>query len=103
VTDAAVLGARVDGVLVVFEVGSTRRGSAKRVVQELRRVDANVLGVVMNRLSPGRDGYYYQYYYRYYHSDDGRGGKGGARRRRALGRLLPFGKRSRNRSEVSED
>jgi non-specific protein-tyrosine kinase len=103
VTDAAVLGSRVDGVLVVFEVGTTRRGSAKRVIQELRKVDANVLGVVMNRLSPGRDGYYYQYYYRYYHSDDGRGEKGLPGRRHGLGRLLPFGNGSRNRSDVSKD
>jgi non-specific protein-tyrosine kinase len=103
VTDAAVLGARVDGVLVVFEVGTTRRGSAKRVIQELRKVDANVLGVVMNRLSRGRDGYYYQYYYRDYRSDDGRGEKGRPGRRHGLGRLLPFGNGSRNRSEVSKD
>ena len=102
VTDAAVLGARVDGVLVVLEVGSTRRGSAQRAIQELRRVDANVLGVVMNRLSPGRDGYYYQSYYRYYRSDDDGDGMHGPERRRGLRRLLPFGKRSQRNVEVSQ-
>jgi non-specific protein-tyrosine kinase len=101
VTDAAVLSARVDGVLIVYEIGSTRRGAAERVVDELQRVDANVLGVVMNRLSPSRDGYYYQYYYRYYRSEDGRDGKKQQERSRAR-RLLPFGRRSRDGSGDSK-
>jgi non-specific protein-tyrosine kinase len=99
VTDAVVLGARVDGVLLVYEIGSTRKGAAARAVKELQRVDANVLGVVMNRLSPSRDGYYYYYYHRYrsYHSEDGRqGGKG--ERKRGLARLLPRRGRSHNGS-----
>ena len=65
VTDAAVLGARVDGVVLVLEAGATRRDEAKQSLAELQRVGANVLGVVINQLSRGQDGYYYHnYYYR---------------------------------------
>lgn len=87
VTDAMVLGARVDGVVMVYETGSTRREEAKRSVAELQRVGANVLGVVMNRLSRGQNGYYYYNYY-YTRPEDGEGGKGPGPG--WLGRVLPF-------------
>jgi Mrp family chromosome partitioning ATPase len=93
VTDAMVLGVRVDGMLLVFEVGSTRRGAAAHAVEELRRVDANILGVVMNRVSPSRDGYYY--YRDYYHSEDGNHRASG-QQRVGLGRLLPIWRRPRD-------
>ncbi|MEA3376374.1 MAG: Wzz/FepE/Etk N-terminal domain-containing protein [Chloroflexota bacterium] len=94
VTDAVVLGARVDGVVVVYEAGSTRRDEAKRSIEELERVGANVLGVVMNQLSRGQDGYYY---YHYYYGEDGKGKERG-QGRSWLERLLPFV----GRSEVEE-
>ena len=73
VTDAAVLGARVDGVVIVYKGGSTRREEARRSVAELERVGANVLGVVMNNILRGQDGYYYHnHYYHYDHSEDGK-------------------------------
>ena len=60
VADAVILGTRVDGVLLVNDVGHTRRSEARQVAEDLRRVRANLLGVVLNRLSRGRGGYYYQ-------------------------------------------
>ena len=60
VADAVILGTRVDGVLLVNDVGHTRRSEARQVAEELRRVRANLLGVVLNRLSRSRGGYYYQ-------------------------------------------
>jgi Mrp family chromosome partitioning ATPase len=103
VTDAIVLGARVDGVLLVYEVGSTRRGAAARAVEELKRVDANVLGAVINRLSPGRDGYQYYYYhnYHYYQPEDGRQQEK-PQRRRGLARVLPVLGRSRDGARGTE-
>ena len=68
VTDAVILGTRVDGVLLVNDAGRTRRGEARQGAEKFRRVQANLLGVVLNRLSTSRDGYYDQYYYE---SDDG--------------------------------
>jgi len=76
VTDAAILGTKVDGVVVVCDAGRTRRNEAERAAKELRRVGANLLGAVLNRLSGRRGGYYYYYRYYYYESE------GGGRRRR---------------------
>lgn len=73
VTDAAVLGAHVDGVILVNDAGRTRRPMAQRAAEELRRVRIPLLGLVVNRLSSSKSGYYYyQYYnYKYYRQDGG--------------------------------
>ena len=90
VTDAAVLAARivVGGVLLVVDVGKTRRGMAKRAVEELQRVHANLLGVVVNRISVRRGGEYYHQYYQNYTDHHGDGQKR-SRSRTGLQRLLP--------------
>jgi succinoglycan biosynthesis transport protein ExoP len=90
VTDAAVLAARLKegGVLLVTDIGKTRRGMAKRAVEELQKVHANLLGVVVNRISVRRGGeYYYQYDQNYtdHHGD----GQKRSRSRMGLQRLLP--------------
>ena len=66
VTDAVILSTRLDGVILVNDVGRTRADDAARAANELRQVNANILGVVLNRLSNGGMGRYYHYY-----SDDG--------------------------------
>jgi non-specific protein-tyrosine kinase len=76
VADTVVLGAQVDGVILVIDVGQTRRGFAQQAVENLRQVDANVIGVVLNRV-PTSGGYYY-YYYR---DDDYTNGNGKRLRR----------------------
>jgi non-specific protein-tyrosine kinase len=48
VTDAAVLAARVDGVLLVFAAGRTRRERARRAREMLEKVKAHIVGVVLN-------------------------------------------------------
>ena len=65
VADAAILGTCVDGVLMVSDAGRTRNTELRRAADELLRVRANVLGVILNRLNIGRNGYYYYYYYDY--------------------------------------
>jgi succinoglycan biosynthesis transport protein ExoP len=67
VTDAAVLSRQADGVLLVVEAGRTRQKEARRTMEELSRVNAPVLGVVINKISVGRRGGYY--YYQYYHDE----------------------------------
>jgi non-specific protein-tyrosine kinase len=60
VTDAAVLGAKVDGVLLVISAGKTKRDHAVRAKALLQKGNANVLGVVLNNVK--FDGSLYQYY-----------------------------------------
>lgn len=50
VTDAAVLAARMDGVLLVVQSGQTKRDAAKRATALLEKVNARVLGVVLNNV-----------------------------------------------------
>ncbi len=67
VADASILASQVDGCILVVEAGKTRRDAFVQAVQRLQKADANLFGTVMNRLRPGRSGYYYDYYYYYYH------------------------------------
>jgi succinoglycan biosynthesis transport protein ExoP len=64
VTDAAILGSRTDGVILVNDSGNTRTNEARRAAETLRQVRVNLLGVVLNRVHPrGRSTYYYNYSY----------------------------------------
>jgi non-specific protein-tyrosine kinase len=45
--DAAVLGPRLEGMLLVISAGHTRRDRAQRAREQLERVNANLLGVVL--------------------------------------------------------
>jgi len=47
VTDAAVLGTKVDGVLLVVSAGRTRRDHAQRARELLERVHVRVIGAVL--------------------------------------------------------
>ncbi|MFQ5923774.1 MAG: polysaccharide biosynthesis tyrosine autokinase, partial [Anaerolineales bacterium] len=69
VTDAAVLAAKVDAVLLVIEPKRTPIGAAIQAMEQLRRAEANVIGIVFNNVSLRGSGYYYNGYYSgyYYH------------------------------------
>ncbi len=86
VTDAVVLGTRVDGVLLVNDVGATRRNMSRQAAEELRRVQVNLLGLVLNRMSGASKGYYY---YRYYRTEDGQPQRRRHRQKKGLQRWLP--------------
>ena len=60
VTDAAVLASRVDGVLLVIKAGATKRDHAKRAKALLDKVNAHVVGAVLNNIK--MDTSYYRYY-----------------------------------------
>lgn len=62
VTDAAVLARSVDAVLLVIDVGKVRRQDAKRAVEDLQQVEANLIGVVLNRIPASFGGHYHKYY-----------------------------------------
>jgi len=47
VTDAAVLGSKVDGVLLVVSAGATRRDHAERAKELLEKVNIRIVGAVL--------------------------------------------------------
>ncbi len=73
VTDAAVLGTKADGVVLVARANATEKGAMTYAVEQLGNVRAPVLGAVLNDVdfrrdsrystSYGKYGYYYQYYF----------------------------------------
>ncbi|HSW31963.1 MAG TPA: polysaccharide biosynthesis tyrosine autokinase [Longimicrobiales bacterium] len=75
VTDAAVLGAAADGVVLVARAGRTEKGALRYAQDQLDAVRAPIAGVVLNDVDyAGRGKYYgsgygYGYYYRYYRAD----------------------------------
>ena len=48
VTDAVVLATKVDGVLLVVSAGTTKREHAQRAVERLHKVNAHIVGAVLN-------------------------------------------------------
>lgn len=66
VTDSAVLSTMVDGVILVAAVGHADIGIVKGAKQLLDKVDANIIGVILNKV-PVKGRYYYnQNYLQYY-------------------------------------
>ena len=90
VTDAAVLARQMDGVLLVVELAKTREVAAKRAAQGLLKVNANVLGIAVNRISYRLAGSHY-YYYDYYEDSNGDdlGDGGRSQRRRSRDKEQP--------------
>jgi non-specific protein-tyrosine kinase len=68
VTDAAIVGAKCDGVIVVARAGSTKVNALGGVIEILNGVGANVLGVVINMVPPFAKGEQYGYSYNRYES-----------------------------------
>ncbi len=52
VTDAVILATKVDGVLLVVSAGETKREYAQRSVERLTKVNATIMGIVLNNVSP---------------------------------------------------
>ena len=68
--DAAILGTKVDGVLLVYRVGTVSRGLLRRSTAQLNQVKCNIMGVVLNGMRPDvspdfQDYKYYSSYYAY--------------------------------------
>jgi capsular exopolysaccharide synthesis family protein len=58
-TDAAIVAAHSDGVLLAFDAQKTRKGDVKRSVHALHAVGANVIGTVMNKVKGSEESPYY--------------------------------------------
>lgn len=75
VADALVLGAVVDGVVLVIDSGEVKVDLARDVKKQLQHAGANILGVVLNKVRSEHRGYGYGYYY-YYGSKEASNGEG---------------------------
>lgn len=70
VTDAQILSSIVDGVILVCEAAKTDQRIVKQAHALLEKVDAKIIGVVLNKL-PIKGEKYYQYYYYYGKDSEG--------------------------------
>lgn len=82
VTDAAVLSTVADGTVVVVGAGLVKRDQLAKALQKLSQVDADVLGLVLNRL-PVKGPDAYSYAYETYAPDSEEKGRGKRERSRA--------------------
>jgi capsular exopolysaccharide synthesis family protein len=71
VTDAAVLAANSDGVLIVARFGQTKREQLAHAIGNIKDVDSSILGTVFT-MTPTRGSGSYSYNYSYYGEDSGR-------------------------------
>ncbi len=84
VTDASVVGASVDAMIVVMRSGETEESAAQRAVAQLQRVHARIAGIVLNGVSRRHDRYY-----GYYSGDSSRRERSPARNIKArISRML---------------
>ncbi|MBZ0292116.1 MAG: polysaccharide biosynthesis tyrosine autokinase [Anaerolineae bacterium] len=68
--DSSVLAASIGAeVLMVVDCGRTRGGAATKAVEQFRKLNATVKGIVVNRINPRDERYEYGYNYGYYYSN----------------------------------
>ena len=74
VTDASIIGPKVDGVVLIYQVGRVPRNALKRAKDQLQQVGANVVGVVLNDVKAEITGFHpaTEYFIHYYGEDAGR-------------------------------
>jgi capsular exopolysaccharide synthesis family protein len=75
VTDASMISAEIDAIVMVVKAGQTDRMAADRAIDTLRSVNAPLIGAVLNAAKPetlsGKYAYYYSYYsYSYYSNEN---------------------------------
>ena len=58
VSDAKAIASQADGTVLVFNTAITRRGTAKRIVRELKEINTNVLGAILIGVRVLKGGYF---------------------------------------------
>ncbi len=64
VTDATIMSTYIDRVVLVCLSGKAEIETTKKAVESLKKVGANILGVVLNKTSVKGSGYHNLYYYK---------------------------------------
>lgn len=70
VSDALVLGPKLDGVVLIVQGEKTSREAMKRAKEKLDLLKIKSLGVVINNLNLQRHDYYYKRYYYHYYGEE---------------------------------
>jgi capsular exopolysaccharide synthesis family protein len=70
VSEAKALALRADGTVIVFNSALTRRGTAQRIVRELREINTNVLGAVLIGVRVLKGGYFHELLESYHEYQD---------------------------------
>jgi polysaccharide biosynthesis transport protein len=76
VSDSMIVSLQADAVLMVINSGKTRKGHAKHIIEQFKRVNAKIVGVTLNRI-PIRSTYFFNYNYMPYYFEDGSKSKNG--------------------------
>jgi capsular exopolysaccharide synthesis family protein len=67
VADTSILSQRIDGTLLVYEVGKVARGVLKRAKSQIDAVKGSVPGVILNNVKAEMSPDYYKYHMNYYY------------------------------------
>jgi succinoglycan biosynthesis transport protein ExoP len=86
--DAVIIGTKVDGVLLVYRLGTVSRGLLRRACSQLEQVKCHIVGVILNGMRPEVSPDFEDYkQYKYYHSY---GEEGKSARHREKNRRFSF-------------
>lgn len=69
-TDAQIISTLCDGVILVLDSGKVKKEIAQKAKESLSKVNAKILGVVLNNVSAKDNEAYYYYYYQYYGKEE---------------------------------
>ena len=65
IADAAILGPRLDGVILVYQTGKVARDALRRAKEQLESVGSSIKGIVLNNTTREMEAYPAYYYHRY--------------------------------------
>lgn len=61
VTDSQILSTKADGTIIVVKAERTKKDSVENSINLLKKVNANIIGTVLNGVDNSRNKYYYYY------------------------------------------
>ncbi|WP_300385435.1 AAA family ATPase, partial [Clostridium sp.] len=61
VTDSQILATKADGTILVVKAEKTKKDSVQNAINLLKKVNANIIGTVLNGIDNSRNKYYYYY------------------------------------------
>ncbi|MCF0149667.1 MAG: CpsD/CapB family tyrosine-protein kinase [Clostridium sp.] len=61
VTDSQILSTKSDGTILVVKAERTKKDSVENAINLLKKVNANIIGTVLNGIDVSRNKYYYYY------------------------------------------